>query len=169
MRPTTSPPGRLAQPAGLQGLLAVIEAVPHCPTCRTPRAHDCAGDCDPDAYCACCLAECDCPPAAGHWWCAHLRGRAGRVDIDLFGRLLLAADPGAYADRPAPTDVILTPDRAARVELMRQRVASGRSPFGAGQVDVLGFERLALSVRRRRNGSDEQGELGTEEGVRRVA
>lgn len=166
MYPTAESGRNQAGDPRVKALVREIERVEPCPVCRPPRDHVCRQDCGPDDYCACCLGECGCPPSPGLWWCYHQRQRAAKIDLDLFARLLLLADPAAYADRPAPTDVILTPDREARIELMRLRVRRGEAALAAGSVDAAGLERLGRLLHRRRNGSDYAGAVACESEVR---
>lgn len=74
--------------------------------------------------------------------------------------LLLLSDQAAYSDPKPPTDVILTPNQEARIELMRKRVSRGEAVFEANQFDANSVLSLARAVLRGRNGRRTRDEDG---------
>ncbi len=79
------------------------------------------------------------------------------ASVQDWARLLALADPGEYADPPAPTDVILTSDREKRIALMAARVGRGEAAVEPAPVDTRALARLGMPCHRNRNGSDNAG------------
>lgn len=174
-------------------VVAALE-IPEC-SCPLVCTHRCDGECDPDAYCACCLGECECRPDDYQPPCPHVLAaeqspalrwwlRTTLLDIDrelrpadedtrallLWGavqQLLLQHDPKEYGDKPAPPVPLIAVSWDARVkELTKRNTVWGL--WSDNDRLVADRLRLAQDLRRGRNGAVIPGGLRLEREVQRA-
>lgn len=175
------PPARCTDPADarcvprpldpgdpLGALLLSLDPVEGC-RCPPLRRHTCAGECDPDAWCACCLGECGCPvlPPEDQPPCRHTRDAAARYAAersrwtaqgetlseetfhDWWARKLRLYDPAGYdgpGEEPdAPRAPVLS--RAARAARYAGRCAAGLRLWHPGDLTDGEAEKLSVLAR----------------------
>ena len=154
----------------LRELLAALD-VPDC-DCPLEREHVCPGDCDPDAYCTCCLAECHCRPKLYQPPCWHVRQTAAHaLSVQEWAALLLICGFDDYRERPLPIALALVPPGPARARagtrpeedgVLMKRARLDEALWHPADVTSEDFARIGRHASRGRNGAVIAGELCAE-------